>query len=206
MSGERPPEDSLHFPAPSAPETQEEARLQSLNDSVLQLQQELRSARGEIDELNDRLAVAAPPARRGGLLGWIAAAVIAVLGIGGIALVGFGSRDRTAEPAATPARTSAATASAPSPAVPSTALAPAPAATAPPPIPAATTASGPAAGTAAPPPAPAETAATPATPDSRPPSPAPAAPADQTASTEPPAAGPPPPAAPPPPRLGEHPR
>ncbi|OWJ66306.1 hypothetical protein, partial [Inquilinus limosus] len=105
MSGEQPPEDTLHFPAQNAPETQEEARLKSLNDSVLQLQQELRNARGEIDTLNDRLVeAAAQPARRGGLLGWVAAAVIAVLGIGGIALVGFGSRDRTAPaPAAPPA-------------------------------------------------------------------------------------------------------
>ncbi len=31
--------------------------------------------------------------RRGGQLGWIAAAVIAVLGIGGLALAGFGSRE-----------------------------------------------------------------------------------------------------------------
>ncbi|MGO4128389.1 hypothetical protein AB4Z01_28610, partial [Inquilinus sp. YAF38] len=94
MSGERPQDDSLHFPAQTAPEPQEEARLNALNDSVMQLQQELRSARGEIDTLNERLAEAATaPPRRGGLLGWIAAAVIAVLGIGGLALVNFGSRE-----------------------------------------------------------------------------------------------------------------
>ncbi|MGK9244191.1 hypothetical protein KXS07_17730, partial [Inquilinus limosus] len=116
MSGEQPLEDSLHFPAQQAPETPEEARLKSLSDTVMQLQHELRSARGEIDTLNGRLAEAAAAPRRGGVLGWLAAAVIAVLGIGGIALVGFGAGERPPAPPAPPAEKPAAAVSVPSPA------------------------------------------------------------------------------------------
>ncbi|WP_342236166.1 hypothetical protein, partial [Inquilinus sp. OTU3971] len=110
----------MQFPARTAPETQDEARLNALNDSVMQLQQELRSARGEIDTLNERLAEAAvAQPRRGGVLGWAAAAVIAMLGIGGIALMGFGSREPAAPgPSPTWAGTPATAAAAQPPAPP----------------------------------------------------------------------------------------
>lgn len=85
MSGEQPNDDSMRFPAPDGPETPEEARVKALADSVMRLEGELRTARGEISALTTRLADT-PARRRGGVAGWFVAGLLVAGGGGWLAV------------------------------------------------------------------------------------------------------------------------